>query len=162
HAHHFHNVPGHGFKHYLFEFFMLFLAVTAGYFVENMREYSTERHRERQFMKSLLIDLQKDRVRLDSGVSKGIIPVEYNDSLSLELQKIPLRGREKRIYHFLLLYTTLIDFTYHDRTITQLKNSGGFRLISNRDVSDALVDYDTYMRESVEYAQSGLTNNLVS
>jgi len=162
HAQHLHKSPGHGWKHYLFEFLMLFLAVVSGYLVENMRENSIERHREKQFMKSLLVDLQKDKDNLDISINKGIIPVRYNDSLSAELQKTPLQGREKRIYHFLLLYTNLIDFTYHDRTITQLKNSGGFRMISNQEVSDALLDYDTYMRQSVEYASGWWTNNLVS
>src|SRR5215813_1004344 len=101
HAHHLHKAPGHGWKHYLFEFLMLFLAVVSGYLVENMRENSIERHREKQFMKSLLVDLQKDKDNLDISINKGIIPVRYNDSLSAELQKTPLQGREKRIYHFL-------------------------------------------------------------
>ena len=148
--------------HYLWEFLMLFLAVFCGFLAENFREHQVEHQREKQFMKSLLVDLKKDRVDLETGINKGPIPVMYNDSLSAELQKRPLQGREKRIYHFLLLYTTLIDFTYHDRTISQLKNSGGFRLIRNQKVSDELLDYDVFMKESVNYAQGGWTNNLIN
>src|SRR6266850_2142191 len=44
HAQHLHNVPGQGWKHYFFEFFMLFLAVTLGFFVENLRENIIETH----------------------------------------------------------------------------------------------------------------------
>ena len=150
------------FTHYLWEFLMLFLAVFCGFLAENQREHVVEHQRELQFMKSLLIDLKKDRVDLQSDISKGWIPVAYNDSLTTELQKRPLQGREKRIYHFVLLYSTLIDFTYHDRTITQLKNSGGFRMVRNQKVSDALLDYDTYMRQSIELAEGWWTNNLVS
>ena len=148
--------------HYLWEFLMLFLAVFCGFLAENQREHYIEHQRELQFMKSLLIDLKKDKEDLQSNIKKGWIPVAYNDSLSAELQKRPLQGREKRIYHFALLYTTLIDFTYHDRTITQLKNSGSFRMIRNQNVSDELMDYDTYMRQSIELAQGWWTNNLVS
>ena len=147
---------------YLLEFFMLFLAVFLGFIAENIREDSVERHAEKKYMRSLLVDLQKDRENLRESISKGAYPIRYNDSLSAELQKKPLQGNEKRIYHFVLLYTTLIDFTYHDRTITQLKNSGGFRMIDKQNVSDALMDYDTYMRESINYAAGWWTNNLVS
>jgi len=38
------------------------------------------------------------------------------------------------------------NFEYHDRTIEQLKNSGNFRLIRNRKISDALIDYDAGIR----------------
>ena len=48
HAHHLHKAPGQGWKHYLFEFLMLFLAVTLGFFVENLRERMVENHRENE------------------------------------------------------------------------------------------------------------------
>ena len=43
HAHHLHKSPGHGWKHYLFEFLMLFLAVFAGFLAENKREHIVEK-----------------------------------------------------------------------------------------------------------------------
>ena len=42
--------------HYFWEFFMLFLAVVAGYLVENQREHYVEHQREKQFMASLYQD----------------------------------------------------------------------------------------------------------
>ena len=148
--------------HYFWEFLMLFLAVFCGFFAEYQLEHKIEKDREKQFIKSLLIDLDKDRTTLQIGVDKGWIPVTYNDSLSKTLQERPLKGKEKKIYHFFLLYTTLIDFTYHDRTISQLKNSGGFRLIRDQKVSDAILEYDTYMKQSVELAESAWTSNLIN
>ena len=68
----------------------------------------------------------------------------------LELQRKPIQGREKRIYHFLLLYTNEIEIYYHDRTISQLRNSGGFGLIQNQRISDAVLDYDVHMRRVKE------------
>jgi hypothetical protein len=158
HAH----TPRKKFTHYLWEFLMLFLAVFCGFLAEYQLEHMIEHQREKQFVKSLLVDLSKDKISLQEGVDKGWIPVAYNDSLSNELRQRPLQGREKRIYHFFLLYTNLIDFTYHDRTIAQLKYSGGFRLIKDQKVSDAILDYDTYMRQSVELAKSAWTSNLIN
>jgi len=56
--------------HYFWEFFMLFLAVTAGFFVENQREHMVEHKREVQFIKSYISDLRKDILLLDSLVRK--------------------------------------------------------------------------------------------
>ena len=55
-----------------------------------------------------------------------------------------------------------IDISYHDRTITQLKNSGGFQLIRNKKVSDGILDYDIFMRESIKYMESERSNNLIN
>ena len=49
------------------------------------------------------------------------------------------------------------DFIYTDRTIQQLKNSGGMRLLRNRSVSDGIVDYDSKVR-TIFIAQEQLNN----
>ncbi|HKB45173.1 MAG TPA: hypothetical protein VKC90_12315, partial [Chitinophagaceae bacterium] len=48
--------------HYFWEFFMLFLAVSLGFFVENLRERITETHRENEFAKALYTELSDDSV----------------------------------------------------------------------------------------------------
>ena len=56
--------------HYFWEFFMLFLAVTLGFFVENQREHLVERRREKQYISSFIADLRKDIIQLDSLLEK--------------------------------------------------------------------------------------------
>ena len=53
------------FYHYLFEFVMLFLAVTAGFFADNLREENVEHHRELKYMHTLVEDLKKDINEID-------------------------------------------------------------------------------------------------
>ena len=53
-------------RHYLFEFFMLFLAVFAGFLAENKREHIVEKKRAHQFLQSMLLDVQDNMVHLDS------------------------------------------------------------------------------------------------
>jgi len=130
--------------------------------INNWNEERRTDEVERRYMQNLLIDLTKDQSELVKSVAFGPVPVIYNDSLFVELQKSPLRGREKRIYHFLLLYTNEIEIYYHDRTISQLRNSGGFGLIRNQEVSDAVLDYDVHMRESRRYIESSRTNHSVN
>ena len=60
HAHHLHNAPGKNFRHYFFEFFMLFLAVFCGFLAENFREHQVEKERGKQYLHSLIEDLRND------------------------------------------------------------------------------------------------------
>src|SRR4029077_15748495 len=50
--------------HYFWEFFMLFLAVTAGFFVENQREHMVEHQREKKYISTLIQDLKTDTANL--------------------------------------------------------------------------------------------------
>ena len=45
HAQELHKAPGHGLKHYLFEFLMFFLAVFCGFLAENYGETKVEHQR---------------------------------------------------------------------------------------------------------------------
>src|SRR3954469_7686727 len=66
HAQHLHKAPSHGWKHYLFEFLMLFLAVFAGFLAENQREQMVEHQHEKKYIRSLIQDLEKDTVNLQT------------------------------------------------------------------------------------------------
>ena len=142
------------FTHYLWEFIMLFLAVFCGFLAEYQLEHKIEKDKEKEFIKSLLSDLKKDSALLAPNTYVGPRIIQYSDSLIEELQKVPLQGREKRVYIFLSLISDGLTFKYYDRTVSQLRYSGGFRLIQKQDVSNALLDYDVLMREAVSYATS--------
>ena len=51
-------------KDYFFDFFMLFLAVSLGFFVNNLSEDKSERKREKQYMESLINDLISDTIQI--------------------------------------------------------------------------------------------------
>lgn len=54
------------FKKYFFEFLMVFLAITAGFFSENIRENFGEKDRELEYVQSVAEDLRQDIYTLDS------------------------------------------------------------------------------------------------
>ncbi|MEQ8219203.1 MAG: DUF6090 family protein [Arenibacter sp.] len=156
------NKTGKYLKYAIGEIVLVVIGILIALSINNWNVEKKEAEVEKQYMISLLSDLAKDRSNLISNVEFGPIPVIYNDSLFSELQKRPLQGREKRIYHFLLLYTNGILITYHDRTISQLRNSGGFGLIHKQEISDAVLDYDVYMRESIRFNESSRSNHLIN
>ncbi len=156
------HTPRKKWTHYFWEFIMLFLAVFCGFLAENFREHKIEHQREKQFMKSLLEDLQKDSASLSYNLEVGPRIVYYSDSLTDLLSKRPIQGNEKRLYHFSSLISEGVNFKYYDRTVSQLRNSGGFRLLTRVNVSNALIDYDVLMREAVSYSSSTECWSLIS
>src|SRR6185369_5780116 len=133
--------------HYLWEFLMLFLAVFCGFLAENWREHIVEHQREKVLMKSMLKDIHADTVFF-SQMIKGIS--DYNnhiDSLIAIINNSPDWNQSaKEIYQQQVWINLYYKAVYSDRTIMQLKNSGNFRLIRNTSVSDAIIQYDGFVR----------------
>jgi hypothetical protein len=139
HAHHLHNAPGHGWKHYFFEFFMLFLAVFCGLLAENWREHFVDNKREKEYMQTMIEDLRTDTTTLEEQINLGIIVSLKADSL------IDFLNSENAVANVLAIYRLnsgrVVQAQLEDRTSSQLKNAGGMRLIRNRKVADALREY---------------------
>lgn len=146
HAHELHKAPGHGWKHYFFEFFMLFLAVFCGFLAENLREDMVNDKREYGYMKSLVEDLKQDTMQLNQIIQSLDIKLLYKDSLLSELANPAIFNSSSKAYYFFRVSYHFPDFIYTDRTIQQLKNSGTMLLIKNSAVSDSIMDYDSKVK----------------
>ena len=145
HTHSQNSAAGHSgkkFKHYIFEFFMLFLAVFCGFLAENFREHYIEHQKEKQFMRSMVEDLATDTVELKRAIRICDSVALYSDSTLIFLSSYKISNEVP--YHFSFLIgiagqnQTLINT---DRTSSQLKNSGGMRLIEKKLVSDNILKY---------------------
>ncbi|MEI7662867.1 MAG: hypothetical protein WCK34_11730 [Bacteroidota bacterium] len=71
-------------KGYFFEFFMLFLAVFCGFLAEYQLEHKLERDREKQFIVSMVKELQEDLVQIDR-VQKDTNRYNKLDTLAMML-----------------------------------------------------------------------------
>src|SRR6187455_203479 len=78
HTHHAHDKRN--WKSYFWEFLMLFLAVTLGFFVENQREHYIENERAKEFSKSLIQDLQNDIVGIQRQKKTASMYIALADS----------------------------------------------------------------------------------
>jgi len=136
--------------HYLWEFLMLFLAITLGFFVENQREHYVEHGREKEFMTSMLSDLRADTANLSFMHEAFSKVIHHIDSL-ISLLQDDMGSREKamKIYQQSVYLNFFYKWSYTDRTINQLKNSGNFRLIRNKKVSDMIMAYDGNVKNFV-------------
>src|SRR4026207_384313 len=116
--------------HYFWEFLMLFLAVFCGFLAEYQLEHRIEKDREKQYMRSMIKDLEKDIINIDISVTQKGKDIQIADSLMQFLTTGDYREYTKFIYYLARRYSiSMFPFYLTDGTLTQLKNSGGLRLI---------------------------------
>tara|TARA_R110002033_G_scaffold170780_1_gene214183 strand:+ start:744 stop:1313 length:570 start_codon:yes stop_codon:yes gene_type:complete len=126
---------------YLLQFVMLFLAVFLGFLSENLRERRTDTEREKQFIATFVEDLKSDTTSISEILTYRQIKSEKLDSLMLLLRTNQVKGHENELYYFGRLVIRSNVFQSNDRTITQLKNSGGLRLIRNEHAVDSIISW---------------------
>lgn len=140
---------------YLLEFFMLFLAVFLGFLAENQREHIVEHKREKQFMQSLVKDLQLDTayistcLRAINARQLSIDSVLDYFQKYREESKVPfstVRQMKRGIWDQV--------FWEHTGTIDQLKFSGGLRLVRKRQAVDSI---EAYYQQLNRYSMTRLS-----
>ena len=154
HAHH----PAHKKKisEYFLEFFMLFFAVTLGFFAENQREHYIEGQREIQYMESLLEDLAKDKYDLSESRKYITTQTKYIDTAIAVLSEGTWTPENiKTIYRTSLKVGGSRPTTFIDRTSAQLR-SGGMRLIKDKKVATLITEYWQLIAQYNEYETVGV------
>jgi hypothetical protein len=126
------------------EFFMMFLAVFLGFIAENTRENISDKHKEKGYMISMLEDLKKDTLLIDSTLIENNILIKGNDSIIISLlgNLTDRHSAELALIMYLKYGLYYSGVTFTDRTISQLKNSGGMSLIKNDLVAKKIISYD--------------------
>ena len=136
------HTPRKKWTHYFWEFLMLFLAVSAGFLVENQREHYVENKREKVLIKSFVEDLKQDTAKIVSNIQLRASKITILDSLIILLNSPNPNQDGPSVYYFGRRVTRSTLFQSNDRTIKQLKNAGGLRLIRNQTASNAIMTYD--------------------
>lgn len=136
--------------HYFWEFLMLFLAVFCGFLAENFREHRVEHQREKQFMISMLEDLKSDTALLAYS-SRYWDTINYSiDSVATAIQFPVNNFSAAKSYQYINKAMDYFSFSYNDRTISQLKNAGGFRLIRNDTVANKIILFDQFNNDAMK------------
>jgi hypothetical protein len=130
--------------HYLWEFLMLFLAVFCGFLAENKREHLVEHQREKQYIRSIINDIESDFRRVTGIFPSNVNMIQGLDSLMKALDTVITPTISQLKVDYSLFYTWGLSpnkVEFSDRTITQLKSAGGMRLIRSQLVSDHISTY---------------------
>jgi hypothetical protein len=140
HAHELHKAPGHGWKHYFFEFFMLFLAITLGFYAENLREGIKNKEEINLNMLSIVSDLRADIKHFDSVLDRNQFGYTMADSL-IKLLHSDLSNTGE-IYYYARSVTSNVGYFYsNSKTFEQMKTAGLLKLIRPRSLLDSIGTY---------------------
>jgi hypothetical protein len=146
-VHHHPHVERKRFKEYFLEFTMIFLAVTLGFFAENIRETLSEKQNAKEYAKLLVNDLSSDIGELNrtDHVLKRII--ESGDSLSVlirsgDIKKIP----GGKLYYYEYWSGWQWRVTPRDATLKQLVSSGAMRYLGNAAFIKKILDYEETLK----------------
>ncbi|HEU5167742.1 MAG TPA: hypothetical protein VFU29_19485 [Chitinophagaceae bacterium] len=141
-VHHHPKVEKKNFKEYFLEFLMIFLAVTMGFFAESLREHIADKAKEKEYINSLVSDLDNDIKVIDHQMLNFETSLAQLDSLVKMLKDPRVKEFGADIYYFgRQAAIPAVRFLTNDRTLQQMKNSGSFRLIRNDRASSAIIDY---------------------
>ena len=161
--HHGHVHSQKKWKEYLFQFLMLFLAVTLGFVVENQREHYVEHQREKKFASLLYEDFRHDTAL----INRIILVKEWRaiklDSLVYLFDLPDLQANAAAIYYYCFFVDLSYGFAPSDATIQQLQSSGSLRYFRNQRLYNAITNYYSHCKwyKSVEDADNLKLNQTV-
>jgi hypothetical protein len=148
------NPAGHKenkWSHRFWEFFMLFLAITLGFFVDNQREHYLEGKREKRYMHMMIDDLRADIKENNRNDSARLIRQNKLDTLINLLGNKITPDKTNDLYRLVIETDSYESFLRNSRTIQELKNAGGMRMIANKDVSAFIIEYDNFITAEVDW-----------
>lgn len=147
--HHAHHEGKKNWKSHFWEFSMLFLAVFCGFLAEWQLEHVIENSREKEFITSMIEDAQIDTANINEVLKENRIRLLYIDSLiSVCFNYENQKTNDYEIYKLFRKAITTPSFVKPtERTLIQLKNSGGMRLIRNKASADMIIFYDEVEEE---------------
>ena len=132
---------------YFLEFLMIFLAVTMGFIAESIREHFVLKKHEKEYMVSLVRDLNNDIAGLTRSEALVTRYVHRADSILSLFKNADFKNTSSDIYYFGRTLGLRNLWRSNDGTIQQLTYSGGLRLIENKSVIDSIQDYINKLKE---------------
>ena len=134
------HTPRKKWTHYFWEFIMLFLAVSLGFYAENTREKILHKKEVKTQLVSMLSDLQSDISLFDSVTDRNSYGATMADSL-VELLHSDVTNTSD-IYFAARIVTANLGYYYtNSKSFDQLKTAGLLRYIKNKELLDSIGSY---------------------
>ncbi len=125
---------------YIIEFIMLFVAVSLGFFAENLREQQIEKHREISYLQNVHEDLQLDFQTIDTVVISNRVRLAALDSLFTGLKSKNITNEE--VYYYIRNLALRSTFEGSHVGFDQIKSAGGLRMIKNKEITAGIQQYE--------------------
>jgi len=137
-------------KQYLAEFFMLFAAVTLGFFAENIREKIADKERSRELIEVVAKDLKSDVEMLNMLKDFETEKIKQCDTFRTLLSADPATVDQKDYYRVLTNYSVFFVFTPNDKSRIDAESKGYFLQDEYKELSDYIRKYNFWLSDYKE------------
>ena len=120
---------------------MLFLAVTMGFIVENIREQYIESHRAHELVIPLLEDIREDTSALNTLIELREKQTKVLDTIRDIMKGEDWKQGSRKLYSLFRIYIRRQEFQNRNTTIDQLKNSGYLRYFKDQKLVSLIQQY---------------------
>ena len=138
------NKTGKYFKYAIGEIILVVIGILIALQLNTMKEANAERKLEKAYIVSLIEDIKKDTNNFSTAIDLNEQRMKNLDSFA----SMCFNYKESNDPKFFAMYLNSLfhpDFVSQtDRTLAQLKNAGGMRLISKKVTADSIVQYEDY------------------
>ena len=135
-------------KEYFLEFLMIFLAVTMGFFAENIREAYNDKENIHQLTVSLMNDLKIDTVHLTELLQKSNRKINQIDSLYAILQQPKDKINNLDLQRLVVSVSLNFNFVPSGGTISELKSTGFLRMFSASKIPELINSYESILNST--------------
>jgi hypothetical protein len=146
-VHHPHH-PTHKKKwaEYLLEFFMLFLAVTLGFFAENVREHQVVIERKNQNLEAMIEDLRGDSVQIEARTKEYLSGMQILESLKFaSLQYQQKKIKEDDYINFIINKNDSImvgvSLFVNNAAYKNTISTGSLSVIESKEIKHLIAEY---------------------
>jgi len=147
-VHHHPEVEKKGFKEYLLEGLMIFLAVLMGFIAENIRESITEHRRAAEFAQSYYESIKKDTALLHAAIRFSKHKIAACDS-SVAILHLPVsQQKDTVLYREVVVGTNVFPFHSSSGSYEQIKSSGSLRFFKQK-LASLMNEYDLQAKEVI-------------
>lgn len=141
------------FRGFIYEVFVVFIAVTLGFLADNYRESLADRKKERLYAGNLVRDLKRDTTILSeliiSNQRKQILLDSFVMFRYLDFNKaIHLKTFYRKAWGTEMYLVRL--FRSNQATLYQLKSTGELPLMRQEDITEEILEYDLSFQSMLE------------
>ncbi|MFI5186700.1 MAG: hypothetical protein ACHQF0_08255 [Chitinophagales bacterium] len=150
-VHHHPHVEKKKFREYFLEFIMIFLAVTLGFFAENIREHYTEKAHAKEYLEAYRDELLQQQVVFDQYIRGYQQKVFVCDSMKTIFYNKQENERLADIARLLVPSLKLSDVPVSTASYDQMVSAGALRNINNILLRDSMAAYKGQIEELKNY-----------
>lgn len=148
-------------KEYLLEGFMIFVAVTMGFFAESYHVHLVNKEIEKRNIESFINNIQKDSANINLRISFCQDKIKAIDSLCKIPGAFTDSSFQKQFIRYAIKLGTYTLYQPDESAFLQMQSSGTLRLIKHQSITDSILKYQLF-NQKIKMQQEIINNDFQS